>query len=132
MPTAELDLDSITVSGSPHITTNLVPFTDLPANDDPSQAFTFGLNVSVPAWGDYTTTFSLHYSDEQDLPGAAAPGSEVSSFIVDANVGETVTTWTVTAVPEPGTEALLVAALATLCAASHWWRRGIITVYHSG
>ena len=73
-PTAELDLDSITTSGSPYITTTLQPFTDLPSNDDPSQGDPFQLNANAPGLGDYCTTFILHYSDEQDLPGTTLPG----------------------------------------------------------
>jgi hypothetical protein len=37
----------------------------------------------------HTTTFSLHYSDEQDLQRADAPGSEIVPFIVDADVEST-------------------------------------------
>lgn len=103
VPTAELDLDSITATGSSFITTTLRPFTDLPANDNPAQALPFQINVVVPALGDYSTTFFLHYSDEQDLPGALPPGSEMLPFTVEANVAADVTTWTVTAVPEPPT-----------------------------
>jgi hypothetical protein len=121
VPTDELDLDSITFSGSSAITTSLQPFTDLPANDDPAQAFGFQLNVNVPAWGDYLTTFTLHYSDEQDLPGAFAPGSELASFTVEADIESDVTTWTVTTVPEPG--ALELVAVAAACAlACRLWR----------
>jgi hypothetical protein len=78
-----------------------------------------GRNVAVPALGDYSTTFFLHYSDEQDLPGALAAGSEMVSFNVNANVASDVTTWTVTAAPEPNTWVLAIVGAAA-CAA---WRR---------
>jgi hypothetical protein len=107
VPTAELDLDSITTSGSAFITTTLKPFIDLPANDDPAEALPFAINVVAPAIGDYSTTFLLHYSDEQDLPGALTPGSEMVSFNVNANVASDLTTWTITSVPEPSSWQLL-------------------------
>jgi hypothetical protein len=122
VPTAELDLDSITTSGSALITTTLKPFIDLPANDNPAESLPFQINVDVPAPGNYTTTFSLHYSDEQDLPGAAAPGSEMVSFTVDANVGANVINWTITAVPEPSS-CQLAAAGVTACALLWFVRR---------
>ena len=105
-PTAELDLDSITTNGSAYLTTTLHTFSDLPANDNPAEALPFEIDAFVPGVGDYITTFTLHYSDEDDLPGAAAPGSEALSFTVEANVSDSVTDWTLTTVPEPTTFAL--------------------------
>jgi hypothetical protein len=58
----------------------------------------------------------LHYSDEQDLPGADQPGSEELSFTVEADVSDTVTDWTITTVPEPASGVLL--ALAVICFAA--------------
>jgi hypothetical protein len=107
VPTAELDLDSITTSGSAFITTTLKPFIDLPANDDPAEALPFAINVVAPAIGDYSTTFLLHYSDEQDLPGALIFGSEIVSFNVNANMASDLTTWTITSVPEPSSWQIL-------------------------
>ena len=123
VPTAELDLDSITAAGSPFITTTLSPIIDLPASDNPAQAVPFAVNVVVPGLGDYSTTFFLHYSDEQDLPGALPPGSEMLSFNVDANVAAGVTTWTVTAAPEPSSW-LLLAAGAIICTVLWLFRTG--------
>jgi hypothetical protein len=99
IPTAELDLDSITSSGSPYITTTLQPFTDLPSNDDPSQGDPFQLNANAPALGDYVTTFTLNYSDEQDLPGAYAPGSETAYFTVNVDFTPGMSDWTITLCP---------------------------------
>jgi hypothetical protein len=107
-------LDSITTSGSAYLTTTLHTFTDLPANDNPAEALPFEIDAFVPGVGDYITTFTLHYSDEDDLPGAAAPGSEELSFTVEADVSETVTDWTVTTVPEPSTLALLTLGIVGL------------------
>jgi hypothetical protein len=112
-PTAELDLDSITTSGSPYITTNLQPFTDLPSDDDPAEAKPFEIDIAVPTLGDYATTFTLHYSDEDDLPGAAAPGSEELSFNVEANVSSSTIDWTITTVPEPASGVLT--GMGVLC-----------------
>ena len=121
MPTAELDLDSITAAGSPFLLSSLKPLTDFPANDDPAQALPFGITADVPALGNYSTTFFLHYSDEQDLPGALAPGSEFVSFNVDANVAADITTWTITAAPEP--DALLLALFGAGALGLRAWRR---------
>jgi hypothetical protein len=111
-PTAELDLDSISSTGSPYIMTTLTPFTDLPSNDNPAQGLPFQVSVLAPI-GDYSTTFLLHYSDEQDLPGADLPGSELASFNVNVDVTSTTFYWTVTtdAVPEPRTAALIALGL---------------------
>jgi hypothetical protein len=51
-PTAELDLDSITTSGSSYLTTTLHTFTDLPANDNPAEALPFEIDAFVPGVGD--------------------------------------------------------------------------------
>jgi hypothetical protein len=117
-PTAELDLDSISASGSPYITTTLAPFTDLPSNDDPSQGVPFQVSVFAPI-GDYSTTFLLYYSDEQDLPGADPPGSELASFNVNVDVTSTTFYWTITTdpVPEPGTAMLATLGLFLLVVA---------------
>lgn len=124
-PTAALDLDSITSFGSPDITTTLTPFTDLPANDDPSQAFPFQIKILAPSPGDYSTTFLLHYSDEQDLPGARAPGSELASFTVNVDLTGTNADWTIATdtTPEPGYGALILAG-CILCATARWRRGG--------
>jgi len=115
-PTAELDLDSITFSGSPEITSTLTPFTDLPSDSDPSEGDPFTMNINAPP-GEYNTTFYWHYSDEQDLPGADAPGSQVGEFNVDIVVGEDSAHWTVTTdVPEPNTLTLLAIGIFGLFA----------------
>jgi hypothetical protein len=111
VPTAELDLDSISSAGSPYITTTLTTFTDMPpedlADDEP-----FQINADVPGPGDYSSTFTLHYSDEQDLPGTDIPGAQVAYFTVDADVNPDTTTFTIEA-PEPA-NALLVATVAVI------------------
>ena len=118
-PTAELDVDSVSSSGSSYITTTLTPFTDLPSNDNPAQSIPFGINYLGPASGDYNTTFLLYYSDEQDLPGAAAPGSELASFNADVDVKGNTAYWTITTdtVPEPATAALTGLVLAVFLVA---------------
>ena len=113
-PTAELDLDSITETGSPNITTTLMPFDDLPSDSDPSEGMSFDLDFDAPL-GEYNTTFYLDYSDEQDLPGAYAPGSQVASFNVDVDVQSGFADWTVTTdVPETGCMAIFL-MLPGLC-----------------
>jgi len=108
-PTAELDLDSITESGSPDIASTLAPFDDLPSDSDPSEGTPFNLDFDADP-GDYNATFYLFYSDEQDLPGADTPGSQLAMFNVDVNVEPGVADWTVTTdVPEPGSIAIMLA-----------------------
>ncbi|HEV8038901.1 MAG TPA: hypothetical protein VGP62_08570 [Bryobacteraceae bacterium] len=122
VPTAELDLDAVSSFGSPDITTTLAPFTDLPSNDDPAQGLPFQINFLVPSLGDYSTTFLLYYSDEQDLPGADLPGSELASFNVNVDVTAATAYWTITTdtVPEPN--ALVLIALG-ICTLIHFARR---------
>jgi hypothetical protein len=112
-PTAGMDLDSITAFGDTHITLSLTPFTDLPANDDPAFGDPFQIQVDGSAPGVYFTDFELNYSDEQDLPGADATGSEHGYF----GVLVTVTAGGVTGaivVPEPGSCRLFILGLIPL------------------
>ena len=109
-PTAEMDLDSITAFGSSQITLTLHPFTDQIASDDPSQGVGFQIDVDGSTPGDYFTAFELNYSDEQDLQGAAAPGSEHGYFGVVAHVTDSSVMGYVV-VPEPQTGALVAAGL---------------------
>jgi hypothetical protein len=109
-PTAELDLDSITVSGSPQISITLHPFTDQIASDDPAQGVAFDIDVDGSVPGTYFTTFELNYSDEQDLPGALAPGSEHGFFSVFAEVTPSGVTGGIV-VPEPATGTLFAASV---------------------
>lgn len=105
VPTAELDLDSISEFGSPYIVTTLQPFTDLPSDDDPSEGVNFAINVDTTTLGDYDSTFVFTFSDEQDLPGAYAPGSETATLEVNVDLTADMDYWTLTAdvpIPEPG------------------------------
>ena len=112
-PTAGLDLDSITAIGDSQITLSLTPFTDLAANDNPAfgDAFQILVDGSVP--GVYFTDFELNYSDEQDLPGADATGSEHAYFGVQVTVAAGGVTGMVI-VPEPGSGCLLALGLLSV------------------
>jgi hypothetical protein len=110
-PTAGLDLDSITAIGDSQITTSLQPFTDEVASDDPNSGTPFQIYVDASNMGTFYTVFELNYSDEQDLPGADAPGSEHGFFGVEATVSADGVTGGIV-VPEPGSFAL--AAIASL------------------
>jgi hypothetical protein len=118
-PTAGLDIDSITAIGDPEITTTLSPLVDLPA-DDPADSPSFQFDVDVANPGSYYTMFELNYSDEQDLPGADAPGSEHAYFGVEAQVtdiggGEDDVSLGII-LPEPTSAALLMAGACSLLA----------------
>jgi hypothetical protein len=116
VPTAMLDLDSVTATGSPYITTTLHPFFDLPSDDDPAEALPFEIDIRAPGPGDYLTVFTLHYSDEDDLPGAAPPGSEAISFSVECNLTPTKAFWKLTSVPEPSAMLLALTAIGGFAA----------------
>ncbi len=109
VPTDEMDLDSITAIGDPEITLSLQPFLDLPP-DDPADSPSDFIDIDGSVPGIYHTSFELNYSDEQDLPGAAAPGSEHAFFDVIATVTGTGNDATATVsiiVPEPASATLL-------------------------
>ena len=46
------------------------------------------IDVDGSVVGSYFKTFYVYYSDEQDIPGAYAPGSEVYAFEVWADVAD--------------------------------------------
>jgi hypothetical protein len=116
-PADEMDLDSITAIGDPQISITLGDFTDLPP-DDPSAAPSDMIDVDGSVDGTFFTQFELNYSDEQDLPGADAPGSEHAYFGVQADVSgsgpdESVELYVET--PEPASIGLIaLAGAATL------------------
>jgi hypothetical protein len=103
---AGLDLDSITSTGDPQITTDLAPFKNLPSTDDPTTGDFFHIYVDVSHAGTFSKTFYLDFSDE-DLPGANAPGSVHTQFTVIN---------TVHLVPEPASAGTLVLGAAGLLA----------------
>ncbi len=113
-PTAELDLDSITISGDHQISITLAPFMDQLASDNPTLGVPFQIDVDGSTPGTYFATIELNYSDEQDLLGADAPGSEHGYFGVIANVTADGVTGGIVVVPEPSNASLLVAGFATL------------------
>jgi hypothetical protein len=112
-PTAGLDLDSITAIGDSQITLSLTPFTDLAANDNPAFGDPFQILVDGSVPGVYFTDFELNYSDEQDLPGADATGSEHAYFAVQVTVTSGGVTGMVV-VPEPGSGGLLALGLLSV------------------
>jgi hypothetical protein len=118
-PAAELDVDSIVAIGDPQISITLQPFIDLPP-DDLADAPPDIINVDSSVPGTYFTQFQLNYSDEQDLAGAAAPGSEQAYFGVLAIVsgtGDSATTSVYIDVPEPAPMGMVVVAVgaALMC-----------------
>jgi hypothetical protein len=129
LPTDDLDLDGVSATGDPQITITLEPFIDLPP-DDPSASppWYIDLDASVP--GTYFTDFELNYSDEQDVGGADAPGSEHGYFGVYADVvavSPTENDWSIwLVVPEPASfSMLLVAPFVMLSRRSR--RRNVLT-----
>ncbi len=112
-PTDDLDLDSITAIGDPEITITLQPFIDLPP-DDPSASPNWLIDIDTTNPGTYYTDFELNYSDEQDVGGADAPGSEHGYFGVLADVvavSPTEDDWSIwLVVPEPANLSILFVA----------------------
>jgi len=104
-PTAALDLDTLSATGDSQISADLTAFSNLASNDDPSYGHFFNVLVDVSKPGTFTKTFYLGFSD-QDLPGATAPGSILTSFTIVATV-----------VPEPASAALVALGLAGLAVA---------------
>jgi hypothetical protein len=112
-PTGAMDLDSITVFGDPQITITLAPFDDLAANDDPAYGKSFQVIVDGSVPGTYFTIFELNYSDDDEVPGAYADGSEHGYFAIRADVTESGVTGELV-VPEPSSCALLALGVALL------------------
>jgi hypothetical protein len=107
-----MDLDSIVPIGDPEISITLQPFIDLPP-DDPADAPPDIINIDATTPGTYFTQFQLNYSDEQDIPGAYAPGSEQAYFGVLAVVDGTGPDQTVDVyidVPEPAAASMFAGA----------------------
>ena len=128
-PTARLDLDSFSSFGSPNITTTLTPVNNLLSTDTPGTGESFNIFVQAPANGNYDTTFNttfvVHYSDEQDLPGADSPGSEEAAFNVNVDIYGTTAYWTITtdaSVPDQSITAALLAAACACCLAARLLR----------
>jgi hypothetical protein len=118
-PTARLDLDSFTTFGSANITSTLKPALNLPSTDTPGTGEAFDILVQAAAAGVYNTTFVVHYSDEQDLPGAALVGSEEAAFNVNVKIEGDVANWTITTgvADTSSTAGLLMVAFACCAAA---------------
>jgi hypothetical protein len=112
VPTAGLDLDFIDPIGDSQITTDLTTFSNLAFDNDPANGHLFNVFVNLSELGTFSKTFHLYFSD-QDLPGATAPDSVVTSFTVTATV-----------VPEPASASLLALGLAALAAARRRRPRG--------
>jgi hypothetical protein len=102
--TAGLDLDRVSWTGDPEITTDLEEFLNLPFSDDPNVGHSFTIFVDLTNPGTFTKKFFLFFSDE-DLPGATSPESNATAFNFVAVV-----------VPEPSTTQLLGFALVGLAA----------------
>lgn len=116
-PVDDMNLDSITASGDSQITITLPDFVNLPP-DDPAASPAWSIDVSTAQAGLFNTVFELNYSDQQNLPGADAPGSEHAYFLVTARVTPAaggisdVTIWITT--PEPSSLLMVMIGFAAL------------------
>ena len=115
-PTAGLDLDFVHTHGDPQITITLAPTLDIAPDDDPTAGDPWTIDVDASHAGTFTTFFDLGFSDEQDLPGADAPGSIPWEFEVTATVSPDLSTVTGTLIvlPEPASATTMLAALLLL------------------
>jgi hypothetical protein len=111
-PTDDMDIDSLSASGDPEITDNLPSDDNIPP-DDPADGDPSMITIDTSTPGLYNTLFEVNYSDEQDLPGADAPGSEHAYFLVTALVTDTEWEAWIT-LPEPTSASLLLATVPLL------------------
>jgi MYXO-CTERM domain-containing protein len=111
VPTAGLALNYVDSVGDSEITTDLQPFGNLPSDDILHDAGRFHVFLDVHAQpGTYHKIFYLGFSDQQDLPGANAPGS----FVGELEFNVTVT-------PEPSS--LVLAGMGAAAGVALAWRR---------
>jgi hypothetical protein len=116
VPTANMDLDSISEIGSSKITSDLVPTYGVVADDSPTAGIDWSIIVNRSQPGHFEKTFTLKFSDE-DIPGGSSPESMTARLFVyfdiaadGSGVGGIVPLY----VPEPGVASMLVALSALL------------------
>ena len=98
--TAGMDLDSISSTGDPQITTNLGTTTNVTANDDPTAGIAWTIFVDGSTVGHYSKILTLLFSD-QDIPGADATGSVEARILIQADVTSDGVTGSLEILPEP-------------------------------
>ncbi len=83
-------LNWITSSGDSQITSNFATFADsaplADGDENPADGDPFTVQCDTTDAGTFSKTFWLGFSDEQDLPGADAPGSYVAELLYTFNV----------------------------------------------
>jgi hypothetical protein len=108
-------------SGSSKITSTLSPFSSLAAiaadNQNPDDGSLYEVRCQNDQPGTYTKIFTMYFSDEQDLPGANAPGSFVAQVSYTFHIApDGSSTYEVYLVPEPTSMVLLAIGLPVTCA----------------
>jgi hypothetical protein len=99
VPTAALDLDSISSEGDAQITTDLAPVSNVSASDDPSSGIAWHVFVDGSTLGQFSKIFTVRFSDE-DIPGASPTGSVVAYLEILANVDGNGVSGSIEVVPE--------------------------------
>jgi hypothetical protein len=111
VPTANLDLDSISWTGSDKITTDLAPIHNVIADDNPSAGIPWQIFIKRTVPGHFEKTFTLKFSDE-DIPGGLPPDSMTARLFVFFDVysdGSGTGGLVPLYVPEPGSMSLTAA-----------------------
>lgn len=106
VPTAALDLDSISSEGDAQITTDLAPVSNVTASDDPLSGIAWHIFVDGSTHGQFSKIFTVRFSDE-DIPGASPTGSVVAYLEILANVDGNGVTGSIEIVPEPFAAAIV-------------------------
>jgi hypothetical protein len=81
VPTADMDLDSVSWTGSDKINTDLLPTHNVVADDSPSAGIPWQIFINRTEPGHFTKTFTLRFSDE-DIPGGLPPNSMTARLFV--------------------------------------------------
>lgn len=119
-PTAGMAMNFFSESGSSKITSTLAPFDNLAAiaadNQNPNDGLVFQILCQNNEPGTFSKTFTLYFSDEQDLPGANLPGSFVAEVSCTFQIyPDGSSQYAINLVPEPTSMVMLATGMIAAC-----------------